>query len=211
MTQALSATKARNHETICRFVSSCFRGDCPSNPCKVLPRSKPMTSTRLKFLMVFIAARIRERRVRRATSGAAQAPDYNAFYRSARTRCPRWRAEGRGARAVRAAQPGVSGHAAHLLGVRAGAVRRGGAGEPDDLPGWTGVQGHGRCRPRAERARQPDLSPRNPGDDCRLHQSGPHARAAGTDAGELGRPRRRTARPNTTRWTTSTRASSSTS
>ena len=55
---------------------------------------------------------------------AAQGPDYNAFYQiGPDSLAARRRAEGRGARAVRAPESGVSGHAAHLLGVRAGAVR----------------------------------------------------------------------------------------
>ena len=62
-----------------------------------------------------------------------------------------------------------------------------------------------------ERPRQPDLPARDPGDARGVHQPGPHARAARADAAGLGRPRRPTARPNTTRSTTSTRASSSTS
>ena len=42
--------------------------------------------------------------------------------------------------------------------------------------------------PRAERARQPDLPPRDPGDDRGLHQSRPDARSARADAAGVGRP-----------------------
>src|ERR1035437_7375940 len=51
------------------------------------------------------------------------------------------RAERRNPRAVHAAQQCLSRDAAHLLGVRAGAVRSGSSGEPDGIPGRAGVQG----------------------------------------------------------------------
>ncbi len=50
-----------------------------------------------------------------------------------------------------------------------------GSGQPDGLPGRAGVQGRERRPARAERDGQPDLPPRDSGDDRRLHQSGPHA------------------------------------
>ena len=117
------------------------------------------------------------------------------------------RAEGRDPRAVHSAEQGLSGHAAHLLGLRAGAVRSGGSGEPDDLPGRAGVQGRERRSARAERDGQPDLPARDSGDDRRVHQSRPHAGAAGTDSADrVGATAPPTAAPSTTRPTTSTRA-----
>ena len=56
------------------------------------------------------------------------------------------------------------------------------------LSGRPGVQGRKRRSSRPERHGQPDLPPRDSGDDRRLHQSRPHARAARTHAAELGRP-----------------------
>ena len=47
---------------------------------------------------------------------------------------------------------------------------------------------HERRPARAERARQPHLPPRDAGDDRRVHQSRPHARAARAESDELGRP-----------------------
>ena len=123
----------------------------------------------------------------------------------------RRRPEGRGPRTVHAAERGVSGHAAHLLGLRARAVRPAVAGEPDDLQRRPGVQEHGRRPARAERAGQPDLPARDPGDDRGVHQSraaGPISPSRRRRTGAIATP---TGRPNTTRSTTSTRGSSSTS
>ena len=87
-----------------------------------------------------------------------------------------------------AAQQGLSRHPAHLLGVRAGAVRSGRAGQPDGLPGRAGVQGREWRSADAERDGQPDLPARDPGDDRSVHQSGPPARPARTQpADRLGR------------------------
>ena len=100
----------------------------------------------------------------------------------------RRRRERRSPRAVHAAEPGLSGDAAHLLGLRAGAVRQIGPGEPDDLQRRPGVQEHGGRPARPERARQPDRSPRAAGDAGGVHQPGPHAGTAGADAAGMGRP-----------------------
>ena len=103
------------------------------------------------------------------------------------------------------------GHAAHLLGLRAGAVRQGGPGQPDDLQRRPGVQEHGGRRPRPERPRQPDRSPRAAG-DARRSSSTPAARPnSPSRRRRSGATGRRTGRPSTTRSTTNTRASSSTS
>ena len=59
---------------------------------------------------------------------------------------------------------------------------------------------------RAERDGQPDLPPRDPGDDRRVHQSRPAARSARADAAGLGRPRHQPADRVQLRWTTNMRA-----
>ena len=101
----------------------------------------------------------------RAQAPAAQVPNPDATISSGRTRC-RGRASPKGEVRGPFTLPSEAypGHAAHLLGLRAGAVRPGGAGEPDDLQRRPGVQEPGGRPARAERARQPDLSARDPGD-----------------------------------------------
>ena len=86
-----------------------------------------------------------------------------------------------------------------------------GSRQPDDFSGWPGVQGHGRRPARAERARQPDLPPRDSGDALRVHQSRAGRRSSRSRHRATGAIATRTGRPNTTRSTIGTRASSSTS
>ena len=112
---------------------------------------------------------------------------------------------------VRDPEPGLSRDAAHLLGLRAGAVRPRRAGQPDDLQRRPGVHEHAGRRPGAQRARQPDRAPRDPGDARGLHQPRPAARINPSRRRRNGATARPTARPNTTRSTTSTRGWSSTS
>ena len=84
------------------------------------------------------------------------------------------RPQGRDQRTLHAQERGLSGYAAHLLGLRARAIRSSRARQPDGLPGRPGLQGRERRSARAERDGQPDLPPRDSGDDRRLHQSRPH-------------------------------------
>src|SRR5450759_4693448 len=98
------------------------------------------------------------------------------------------RPEGRNPRAVHASQHCLSRDAAHLLGVRAGAVRSHGAGEPDGLPGRAGVQGREWRSADTECDGQSDLPARDSGDDRRVHQSGPPPGSSRTQpADRLGR------------------------
>ena len=117
----------------------------------------------------------------------------HALPTGSRLAAARRRAQRGGPRPVHAAERGLPWHAAHLLGLRAGAARRRGARQPDGVQRRPGVQEHGRRSARAQRARQPDLPARDSGDDCRLHQSRPPAGSARTDAAELGRSRHQSA------------------
>src|SRR5665811_1906817 len=67
------------------------------------------------------------------------------------------RSEGRDPRAIHAAQQCLSRDTAYVLGVRARAVRSGGAGEPDGFPGRAGVQGREWRSADPECDGQPDL------------------------------------------------------
>ena len=177
-------------------------------------RSVPMTRRSIHLLALLLAGCPRPRR---AIASRSARP---ATRRPRRRRCPtptcttssgrfaaaRGRAEGRAARAVRAPEPGLSRHAAHLVGLRAGAVRRRRAGQPDDLQRRPGAQGHGGRDPRAQRARQPDLPARDPGDARRSSSIRAGRRNSRSRRRRSGATGRRTARPNTTRSTTSTRA-----
>ena len=118
------------------------------------------------------------------------------------------RPQGGDPRAVHASQPGLPRHPAHVLGLRAGAVRPGRPGSPDGLSGRPGVQGREWRHAGAERDGQPDLPARDPGHDRGVHQSRPPARSARADARGTGATGTPTGRPSTTRSTTSTPASS---
>ena len=101
-------------------------------------------------------------------------------------------------------------HPAYLLGLCTRAIRSCNPRRADGLSGRSGFQRSQRRSARPERHGQPDLPPRNSGDDRRLHQSRPHAGTARAAIRErrLGRPAPPIAPPSTTRPTTSTRASS---
>ncbi len=147
------------------------------------------------------------------TAQSPAAPDMNVYYTLGPDSLEREGVpKGDVARPVRTPrQQGVPRHAAHLLGLRARAVRPGGGSRPDDLPGRAGLHRHERLGPGAQRARQPDLPARAAGDDRRLHQPRSHARAARAEPEGVGRPDDQPTARSTTRSTTATHASSSTS
>src|SRR5215510_1004039 len=98
------------------------------------------------------------------------------------------RPERRDSRAVRAAQQRLSRHSAHLLGLRAGAVRSIGSGCADGVSGRPGFQRRERRYKGASRDGQSDLPARHSGDDRRFHKSGANAGAARTQLAGMGRP-----------------------
>ena len=111
----------------------------------------PMTRLLVLALMLVPAMAVTLVSQQAASGQTQQEPDVNAYYQlGPDSLSARRRAQRRNPRPVYAAQPGLSGHAAHLLGLRARAVRPLDSGEPHDLSGRPGVQGHGR-RLRAHR------------------------------------------------------------
>src|SRR5262249_30880542 len=99
---------------------------------------------------------------------------------------PGGRPKGRNPRAVHAPLRGLPRHAAHVLGLCAGAIRPGRSRGFDGLPRRAGLQGREGRHGGAACDGQPDLPPRNPRDDRRIHQPWPEARPAGAHAAELG-------------------------